>query len=77
MTSRLGTGKSITFFYSVRATSAGISMSYQSGLKPNSSTYNFVEVSGHNLGSFCVDFLNHGKGYLSDFPPVPFTGYSN
>jgi hypothetical protein len=35
--------------------------------KPNSWTYNFVEVSGHNLASslkwgFCMDFLNHREG---------------
>ncbi len=35
--------------------------------KPTSWTYNFVEVSGHNLESsqtwyFCMDFLNHWKG---------------
>ncbi len=35
--------------------------------KPNSWTYNFVEVSGHNLESsqtwgFCMDFLNHSEG---------------
>jgi hypothetical protein len=35
--------------------------------KPNSWTYNFVEVSGHNLESsrtwgFCLDFLNQRKG---------------
>ncbi len=33
-------------------------------LKPNSLTYNFVEVSTHNLETsqtwgFCMDFLNH------------------
>ncbi len=38
-------------------------------LKPNSWTYNFVEVSGHYLKSsntwgFCVDFLIHRKGWL-------------
>ncbi len=36
-------------------------------LKPNSWTYNFVEVSGHNPESsqawgFCMDFLNHREG---------------
>ncbi len=36
-------------------------------LKPDSWTYNQVEVSGHNLGSsqtwgFCMDFLNHCEG---------------
>ncbi len=35
--------------------------------KPNSWTYNFAEVSGHNLESFqtwgfCMDFLNHREG---------------
>jgi len=35
--------------------------------KPNSWTYNFFEVSGHNLESshtwgFCMDFLNHREG---------------
>ncbi len=52
--------------------------------KANSRTYNFVEVSGHNLegsqtGGFCLDFLNHrgrGYGFLADFPPVSFTVYS-
>jgi hypothetical protein len=50
-------------------------------LKPNSWTYNHVEVSGHNLESsqawgFCMDFLNHregGYGFLSGFPPFSFT----
>ncbi len=36
-------------------------------MKLSSSTYNFVEVSGHNLESsqtwgFCMDFLNHRQG---------------
>ncbi len=36
-------------------------------LKPNSLTYNFVEVFGPNLESsqtqgFCIDFLNHMEG---------------
>ncbi len=36
-------------------------------LKPNSWTYNFVEVSGHNLESsqtwsFCMNFLHHREG---------------
>jgi hypothetical protein len=35
--------------------------------KPNSWTYNFVEISRHNLESsqawgFCMDFLNHREG---------------
>jgi hypothetical protein len=36
-------------------------------LKPNSWTFNFVEVSGHNFvrsqtWGFCMDFLNHREG---------------
>ncbi len=33
-------------------------------LKPNSWTYNFFEVSGHNLESFFMDFLNPRDGGL-------------
>jgi hypothetical protein len=45
--------------------------------KPNSWTYNFIEVSGHNLGSsktwgFFMDFLN-GCSFLSDVPFFSFT----
>jgi hypothetical protein len=52
-------------------------------LKPNSWTYNIVEVSGHNLDSsqtwgFCMDFLNHREGSMvSGFHPFSFTVYSN
>ncbi len=45
---------------------------------PNSWTYNFVEVSGHNLGSYqtwglYMDFWKHRKGGTSGFPPLAFT----
>ncbi len=46
------------------------------GLKPNSWTYNSVEVSRHNLESsqtwgFCMDFWNQREGVC--FPPFSFT----
>ncbi len=49
--------------------------------KPNSWTFNFIEVSGHNLESsqtygFCMDFWNHREGVWISirFPPFSFTG---
>jgi hypothetical protein len=44
-------------------------------LKPNSWTYSFFEVSGHNLESsqtwgFCMDFLNHREGGMVFFYQV-------
>ncbi len=50
--------------------------------KPNSWTYNFVEVSGHNLESsqtwgFCMNVLGRGYGFSSGCSPFFFTVYSN
>jgi hypothetical protein len=50
-------------------------------LRPNSWTYNFIEVSGHILESsqtcgFCMDFSNRREG-LSGVPPFSFTVYGN
>ncbi len=51
---------------------------------PNSWTYNFVEVFGHNLESsltwgFFLHLLNHREWvcFLSGFPPFFFTVYSS
>ncbi len=47
-------------------------------LKPNSRTYNFVEVSVHNLASFqtwgfCMDFLHHREGGMVFYQISSFT----
>ncbi len=45
--------------------------------KPNSWTYNFLEVSEHNLESSKTWRFLYGVWFLSGFPPVSFTVYSS